>query len=209
MYSIPRDHIADDGNSSRPPMYTFCLPGHEFLLTTSAACLCSAMSFYTTEIGSYPLGSYKLAFVDEMPTQRSDSSTFPPLTVELLHAEDAIEQPLKTRHALSHVRQAAAEAAEGGGDTEAAEGMGMVDMGFGPEMWEKESERNNWKVEDWTEEDETVMSGATYEWIRMDTDFEWIAGLKFEQQNFMWVSQLQRDRDVVAQLEVWSAQCLT
>jgi transcription initiation factor TFIID subunit 2 len=49
------------------------------------------------------------------------------------------------------------------------------------------------------------MSGATYEWIHMDTDFEWIAGLKFEQQDFMWVSQLQRDRDVVAQLEVWSA----
>jgi transcription initiation factor TFIID subunit 2 len=42
----------------------------------------------------------------------------------------------------------------------------------------------------------------------MDTDFEWIAGLKFEQQAFMWVSQLQRDRDVVAQLEVWSIQYL-
>jgi transcription initiation factor TFIID subunit 2 len=98
-------------------------------------------------------------------------------------------------------RQAAAQAAAEG-DTEAAEAMGMVDMGFGLEVWEKESERNNWKVEDWTEEDETAMSGATYEWIRMDADFEWIADLKFEQPDFMWVSQLQRDRDVVAQLEV-------
>jgi transcription initiation factor TFIID subunit 2 len=96
----------------------------------------------------------------------------------------------------------------GGGDTEAAEAVGMVNMGFGLEVWEKESERNNWKVEDWTEEDETAMSGATYERIRMDTDFEWITGLKFEQQAFMWVSQLQRDRDVVAQLEVWSIQYL-
>ena len=78
----------------------------------------------------------------------------------------------------------------------------MVDIGFGLEIWEKEQERENWKVADWTEEDEAVMSGATYEWIRMDADFEWIANIKFEQPDFMWVSQLQRDRDVVAQLEV-------
>lgn len=98
-------------------------------------------------------------------------------------------------------RQAAAQAAAEG-DTEAAEAIGMIDMGFGLEVWENEQERENWKVADWTEEDEGLMSGATYEWIRMDADFEWIAALKFEQPDFMWVSQLQRDRDVVAQLEV-------
>ncbi|KAL0580698.1 hypothetical protein V5O48_001339 [Marasmius crinis-equi] len=97
-------------------------------------------------------------------------------------------------------RQAAAQAAAEG-DAEAAEAMGMVDMGFGLEIWEKEQERENWRVSDWTEEDEAVMSGATYEWIRMDADFEWIADLRFDQPDFMWVSQLQRDRDVVAQLE--------
>ena len=100
-------------------------------------------------------------------------------------------------------RQAAAQAAAEG-DTEAAEAMGMVDMGFGLDIWEKEKERENWRVVDWTEEDEQVMSGATYEWIRMDADFEWIAAIAFDQPDFMWVSQLQRDRDVVAQLEVSS-----
>ena len=98
-------------------------------------------------------------------------------------------------------RQAAAQAAAEG-DAEAAEAMGMVDMGFGLEIWEKEKERENWKVADWSEDDEQVMSGATYEWIRMDADFEWIATIEFTQPDFMWVSQLQRDRDVVAQLEV-------
>ncbi|KAJ8084704.1 hypothetical protein PM082_003480 [Marasmius tenuissimus] len=97
-------------------------------------------------------------------------------------------------------RQAAAQAAAEG-DAEAAEAMGMVDMGFGLEIWEKEQERENWRVSDWTEEEEAAMSSATYEWIRMDADFEWIANLKFDQPDFMWVSQLQRDRDVVAQLE--------
>ena len=100
-------------------------------------------------------------------------------------------------------RQAAAAAAADG-DADAAEDMSMIDMGFGLGLWEEERERENWKVADWTDEDERLMAGATYEWIRMDADFEWIAGLRFEQPDFMWVSQLQRDRDVVAQLEVSS-----
>lgn len=75
-------------------------------------------------------------------------------------------------------------------------------MGFGLEIWEKEKERENWKVADWTEEDEQNMSGQTYEWIRIDADFEWIASISFDQKDYMWVSQLQRDRDVVAQYEV-------
>jgi transcription initiation factor TFIID subunit 2 len=449
-------------------MYAFCLPGHESMLPVSVSTLRSAMGFYTTEFGSYPFGSYKLVFVEELPTQRFDSSTLSLVTVDLLHGEDSLEQAMETRHALAHAlacqwvginiqpkswsdtwlvnglglyitglfmrkllgnneyrfrlkkdmqrvlesdcgtmppicqpqiidppdpaflpfvnlksplvlhildrrlgksgtslglsrvlpkiflsaisgempnntltttsflrtcrkvsgvdlrsfaeqwiygsgcpafgfaatfnrkkmaveitmrqeapafkalennelsrtlfkpvpffevswnharkfsilifhqgqmtiriheadgtpyehvldirspfkryevpfntkykrvrrntkrylaRQAAAQAAAEG-DTEAAEAMGMVDMGFGLEVWEKEKERENWKVADWTEEDEQIMSGATYEWIRMDADFEWIAAIAFDQPDFMWVSQLQRDRDVVAQLEV-------
>ena len=98
-------------------------------------------------------------------------------------------------------RQAAAQAAAEG-DAEAAAAMDMVDMGFGLEIWEKEKERENWKVADWTEEDEQNMAGQTYEWIRIDADFEWIAAIAFDQKDYMWVSQLQRDRDVVAQYEV-------
>lgn len=98
-------------------------------------------------------------------------------------------------------RQAAAQAAAEG-DAEAAAAMDMIDMGFGLEIWEKEKERENWKVADWTEEDEQNMSGQTYEWIRIDADFEWIAAISFDQKDYMWVSQLQRDRDVVAQYEV-------
>lgn len=100
-------------------------------------------------------------------------------------------------------RQAAAQAAAEG-DADAAAAMDMIDMGFGLEIWEKEQERENWKVADWTEEDEQNMSGQTYEWIRIDADFEWIAGISFDQKDYMWVSQLQRDRDVVAQYEVCS-----
>lgn len=458
VHLIPSDvgSIDDPTGSSQPLMHAFCLPGHEAMLHTSTAFLRSAMTFYTTEFGSYPFGSYKLVVVDEMPTQRFDSATLCLITVDILHAEDAIEQVFETRHVLGHAlasqwmginiqpktwsdtwlvnglglymaglflrklqgnneyryrlkrdmqrvvewdngsmppicqpqqmdppdpstlpfvnlksplvlhildrrlgksgtslglsrvlpklflsalsgeminnglsthaflrtcrkvsgvdprsfaeqwiygsgcpafgfsasfnrkkmaveitmrqeapaykalegtdefrravmkpvpffegtmtiriheadgtpyehvldirnafkryevpfntkykrvrrntkrylaRQAAAQAAAEG-DTEAAEAMGMVDMGFGLEVWEKEQERENWKVADWTEEEEQTMSGATYEWIRMDADFEWIAAVAFDQPDFMWVSQLQRDRDVVAQLEAVDA----
>lgn len=104
-------------------------------------------------------------------------------------------------------RQAAAQAVAEG-DTEAAEAMGMIDMGFGLGVWfgdlGERKERENWRVVDWTEEEQS-MSGVTYEWIRMGADFEWIAAIAFEQPNFtMWVSRLQRDHGVVAQLEVCS-----
>lgn len=456
LLSVAADNTAEEpSGSSQPLMYAFCLPGQEQLLNSSTSSLRSAMTYYTSEFGSYPFGSYKVVFVDQLPNQRFDSATLSLVTTDLLHGEDAIEQAVETRHALGHAlacqwaginiipkswsdlwlvnglalyitglfmrklfgnndyrfrlkkdmlrvvewdmgamppicqpqvldppdsatlpfinlkaplvlhildrrlgksgtslglsrvlpklflsaisgelqnnalsthtflrtcrkvsgvdprsfaeqwiygsgcptfgfsasfnrkkmaveitmrqeapaftafennevgkvmvkpvpffegqmtiriheadgtpyehvldirtpfkryevpfntkykrvrrntkrylaRQAAAQAAAEG-DAEAAEAMGMVDMGFGLEIWEKEQERDNWKVADWTEEDEGIMSGATYEWIRMDADFEWIANIKFEQPDFMWVSQLQRDRDVVAQLEAVNA----
>ncbi|KAG8219438.1 hypothetical protein J3R82DRAFT_365 [Butyriboletus roseoflavus] len=451
IYSITADSSEEASGVTQPLMHAFCLPGQESMLHISTSFLRSAMNFYSTDFGSYPFGSFKVVAVDEMPVQRFDSATLSLVTVDLLHGEDAIEQVIETRQALSHslacqwmginiqpkawsdiwlvnglalyitglfirkllgnneyryrlkrdmqrvvewdngsmppicqpqhldpsdaatlpfvnlkaplvlhildrrlgksgtslglsrvlpkiflsaisgelpnnclsthsflrtcrkvsgidlrsfaeqwiygsgcpafgfsasfnrkkmaveitmrqeapahralehnevskllfkpvsffegqmtvriheadgtpyehvldirspfkryevpfntkykrirrntkrylARQAAAQAAAEG-DAEAAEAMGLIDMGFGLEIWEKEKEREIWKVADWTEEDEQVMSGATYEWIRMDADFEWIAAIAFEQPDFMWVSQLQRDRDVVAQLE--------
>ncbi|GBE77479.1 Transcription initiation factor TFIID subunit 2 [Sparassis crispa] len=453
VHPIPAElsSVEDASGSSQPLMHAFCLPGHESLLATSVSFIRSAMSFYVTEFGSYPFGSHKVVFVDEMPTQRFDGATMSLVTVDLLHGDDAIDQAFETRQCLSHAlacqwvginiqqktwsdtwlvnglglyitglfirkllgnneyrfrlkkdmervlemdigsmppicqpqileppdpanlpfinlkaplvlhildrrlgksgtslglsrvlpkvflsaisgempynaisthsflrmcrkvsgidprsfaeqwiygsgcptfgfsatfnrkkmaveitmrqdapafkvhennevaktlmkpvpffegqmtiriheadgtpyehvldirspfkryevpfntkykrvrrntkrylaRQAAAQAAAEG-DAEAAAAIDMIDMGFGLEIWEKEQERENWKVADWTEEDEQNMSGQTYEWIRIDADFEWIAAIAFDQKDYMWVSQLQRDRDVVAQYE--------
>ena len=52
--------------------------------------------------GHYPFGSYKVVFVDDLPTQRFDSATFSLVTVDLLHGEDSIDQVFETRHCLSH-----------------------------------------------------------------------------------------------------------
>ncbi|CAA7264750.1 unnamed protein product [Cyclocybe aegerita] len=103
LLSIPPDSTAEETTgSSQPHIYAFCLPGHELFLNSSTSVLRSAMSFYTSECGSYPFGSYKVVFVDQLPTQRFDSATLSLLTTDLLHGEDAIEQAIETRHALSH-----------------------------------------------------------------------------------------------------------
>jgi transcription initiation factor TFIID subunit 2 len=46
------------------------------------------------------------------------------------------------------------------------------------------------------------MEHESYEWIRIDADFEWLARIEFvSMPPYMYISQLQQDRDVVAQQE--------
>ncbi len=70
------------------------------------------------------------------------------------------------------------------------------------DVLQSEEEMKEWKLDDWSKEEEDRMSQESYEWIRMDADFEWICKMNISMQSYMWVSQLQQDRDVVAQLEV-------
>jgi transcription initiation factor TFIID subunit 2 len=62
-------------------------------------------------------------------------------------------------------------------------------------------EVEDWKLKDWTTEEENMMGQESYEWIRMDADFEWIGKIHLQLPLYMYVSQLQQDRDLVAQYE--------
>ena len=95
-------------------------------------------------------------------------------------------------------KEAAAAAAQG--DEEAREAMGLIDLGFVFREWEDEAEREAWRVADWTEQEEADMNSAPYEWIRVDPEMEWLATIHFQQESWMWISQLERDRDIVAQV---------
>ena len=70
--------------------------------------------------------------------------------------------------------------------------------------WEDEEERLRWRVAEWSDEQaEQIFSDAGgYEWIRIDPEFEWLASFDFAEKPWYWISQLQGDRDVAAQLEV-------
>ncbi|KAG9258262.1 transcription initiation factor [Emericellopsis atlantica] len=60
-------------------------------------------------------------------------------------------------------------------------------------------EQAKWEIIDWDPETERKMDQESYEWIRVDADFEWVAAMKHTLEPYMYVSQLQQDRDVVAQ----------
>jgi len=70
------------------------------------------------------------------------------------------------------------------------------------DVLQSQSEVADWRMTDWTKDDEDRMNQESYEWIRMDADFEWICKISINMPPYMFVSQLQQDRDVFAQLEV-------
>lgn len=57
----------------------------------------------------------------------------------------------------------------------------------------------DWELIEWDPETERKMDQESYEWIRIDADFEWACDMKRPLEPYMYVSQLQQDRDVVAQ----------
>lgn len=83
---------------------------------------------------------------------------------------------------------------------EAADRAGV----FAYPPWDDEEERRRWKVAEWGEGEANAMlgEGGGYEWIRVDPDCEWLAVFEFIEKPWCWISQLQGDRDVIAQLEV-------
>ncbi|KAK0529562.1 hypothetical protein OC835_004301 [Tilletia horrida] len=114
--------------------------------------------------------------------------------------EDGPEKDSKPSGKFSKMANAAE--ADGG---DAADGP-AVDVGFAHyPPWEDERERRRWKVAEWTEDDDLAQANAPYEWIRLDADFEWICQVHFDQSDYMWHSQLERDRDVVAQVSAIAA----
>ncbi|KAG6036636.1 hypothetical protein E4U41_005595 [Claviceps citrina] len=57
----------------------------------------------------------------------------------------------------------------------------------------------DWELIEWDPETERKMDQESYEWIRVDADFEWACDMKRNLEPYMYVSQLQQDRDVAAQ----------
>lgn len=126
--------------------------------------------------------------------------------IEIDALEKRIEVPFNTkykrvrRNTKRFQARKEAAAAAAAGDEEAREAMGLMDLGFIYSQWEDEQAREEWRVADWTEQEEVDMNNAPYEWIRLDAEFEWLADFSFQQEPWMWASQLERDRDIIAQL---------
>ncbi|KAL1958054.1 hypothetical protein VTO42DRAFT_5266 [Malbranchea cinnamomea] len=82
-----------------------------------------------------------------------------------------------------------------------AEGQDDVLLYCLGDVLQSEEDMQKWRLVEWTKEEEERMGQESYEWIRMDADFEWICKMSLAMPGYMYLSQLQQDRDVVAQLE--------
>ncbi|EHY58983.1 Transcription initiation factor TFIID subunit 2 [Exophiala dermatitidis] len=121
--------------------------------------------------------------------------------VEIKDASTTFDIPYNTKYKrLKRSRKqrarATAKAAAEGGDEE--NDSLVYCLG---DVLQSEEEIANWKITEWSGEDEEKMNAESYEWIRLDADFEWICRINLQMPGYMFTSQLQQDRDVVAQLE--------
>jgi transcription initiation factor TFIID subunit 2 len=63
-------------------------------------------------------------------------------------------------------------------------------------------EMQEWGLAEWNEDQQQEMENESYEWFRIDSDFEWLCSKQLmAMRPWMYISQLQQDRDVVAQQE--------
>lgn len=123
--------------------------------------------------------------------------------VEINEASTKFEIPYNTKYKrLKRSRRQKERAAAAAGLDVAAELQDDVLLYCLGDVLQSEEEVHAWRLRDWTKDDEDKMNQESYEWIRMDADFEWISNMFIGMPGYMYLSQLQQDRDVIAQYEV-------
>jgi transcription initiation factor TFIID subunit 2 len=118
--------------------------------------------------------------------------------VEIKEGVTKFDIPYNTKYKRLKRNKKQRERAVASGEADAQEEVLLYCLG---DVLQTEEETHQWRLADWTKEDEERMGQESYEWIRMDADFEWICKLSLGMPGYMYLSQLQQDRDVVAQLE--------
>jgi len=120
--------------------------------------------------------------------------------VEIKEALTKLEIPYNTKYKRlkRSKRQKERAVADGNAEGEGEGGSLLYCLG---DILDTEGQIREWKLEDWSKEDEDKMGQESYEWIRMDADFEWIGKIHLTMPLYMYISQLQQDRDLVAQYE--------
>jgi transcription initiation factor TFIID subunit 2 len=123
--------------------------------------------------------------------------------VEIRDGTGSFEIPYNTKYKrLKRTRRQRERLANSGmvGDAEIGEDTLFYCLG---DNLSTPKEIKEWGLVDWDPEMLAKMEGESYEWIRVDADFEWLCTKEFigGMPGYMYMSQLQQDRDVVAQQE--------
>ncbi|CAI6090372.1 unnamed protein product [Clonostachys chloroleuca] len=109
------------------------------------------------------------------------------------------EIPYNTKYKRLKRTRRLKEKHAGGANADAADGADEALLYCLGDVLQTPEDQKQWELIDWDPETERKMDQESYEWIRVDADFEWAAGMKHTLEPYMYVSQLQQDRDVVAQ----------
>lgn len=123
--------------------------------------------------------------------------------IEIKEAVTKFEIPYNTKYKRlkrskrAKERALASSGIEAGGETQ--DDVLLYCLG---DVLQSEEDVKEWRLTDWSKEEDEAMGTESYEWIRMDADFEWIGKIRLQMPDYMYTSQLQQDRDVVAQYEV-------
>ncbi|KFZ11019.1 hypothetical protein V501_04946 [Pseudogymnoascus sp. VKM F-4519 (FW-2642)] len=120
--------------------------------------------------------------------------------VEIREGIQKIEIPYHTKYKrLKRSRREKERATAGPGVDITSENHDDVLLYCLGDVLQSKDDVQEWGLVDWDSEMEMKMDQESYEWIRMDADFEWICELNLNMPSYMYLSQLQQDRDVVAQ----------
>lgn len=122
--------------------------------------------------------------------------------VDIKEVTTKVEIPYNTKYKrLKRSKRAKERAAASHGVDTSGDGQDDALLYCLGDVLQSEEEFVEWRLEDWDEITQQKMQDESYEWIRLDKDFEWICRIIFNQPGYMYVSQLQQDNDVVAQVE--------
>lgn len=122
--------------------------------------------------------------------------------VDIREGQGVIEIPYTTKYKrLKRSRRQKERATAGGGGDIAELGEDALIYCLG-DILQSQQEMQEWGLADWNEEQQHEMENESYEWFRIDADFEWLCSKQLlNMKPWMYISQLQQDRDVVAQQE--------
>ncbi|KAL1979801.1 hypothetical protein VTN96DRAFT_5186 [Rasamsonia emersonii] len=155
------------------------------------------------EIRSVYAGAIQPVFTGSMTIRIHEADGTPyEHIVEIKEGVTKIDIPYNTKYKRlkRNKRQKERAAAAAGADPNAETQDDVLLYCLG-DVLQSEEEIQEWRLTDWSKEEEERMGQESYEWIRMDADFEWICKFSVAMPGYMYLSQLQQDRDVVAQLE--------
>ncbi len=131
--------------------------------------------------------------------------------VEIREASTKFEIPYNTKYKrLKRNRRHQERARAATGRDAAGEEQDEVLLYCLGDVLQSDEEMKEWRLSELNKDEEQQMSQESYEWIRMDSDSEWICTINLSMPWYMFLSQLQQDRDVAAQYEVsWAIVQLT